>query len=76
MADAPEKPNPNDEEPLSPDEVEGEAEVELADPDGDERSDETALVPQDPPGRYLAEIRRAPLLPRREEHRLAVESNG
>ena len=73
MADVPEKPNPNEEEPLSPDEAEGEAQVELTDPDADEHSDETALVPQDPLGRYLAEIRRYPLLTPEEEHRLAVE---
>src|SRR5688500_1076017 len=32
-----------------------------------------ALVPFDPLQRYLAEIRRFPLLTREEEHRLAVE---
>jgi RNA polymerase sigma-32 factor len=33
---------------------------------------EPALVPQDPVGRYLAEIRQYPLLSREEEHELAV----
>ena len=41
----------------------------------DEKADSTgkALVPFDPLQRYLAEIRRFPLLSREEEHRLAVE---
>ncbi len=39
----------------------------------EEPKQQTALVPQDSLGRYLAEIRRYPLLTREEEHRLAVE---
>jgi RNA polymerase sigma-32 factor len=38
-----------------------------------ERSAEKALIPYEPLQRYLAEIRRFPLLSREEEHRLAVE---
>lgn len=44
-------------------------EIDLA----EEESSEKALVPFDPLQRYLAEIRRYPLLSREEEHRLAVE---
>jgi RNA polymerase sigma-32 factor len=40
---------------------------------GSEGVSEKALVPFDPLQRYLAEIRRFPLLTREEEHRLAVE---
>ena len=40
---------------------------------GSEGASEKALVPFDPLQRYLAEIRRFPLLTREEEHRLAVE---
>lgn len=40
---------------------------------GGEGVSEKALVPFDPLQRYLAEIRRFPLLTREEEHRLAVE---
>jgi RNA polymerase sigma-32 factor len=40
---------------------------------GNEGDSEKALVPFDPLQRYLAEIRRFPLLTREEEHRLAVE---
>jgi RNA polymerase sigma-32 factor len=39
----------------------------------DTRVSDKALVPFDPLQRYLAEIRRFPLLTREEEHRLAVE---
>jgi RNA polymerase sigma-32 factor len=39
----------------------------------EDESSEKALVPFDPLQRYLAEIRRYPLLTREEEHRLAVE---
>jgi RNA polymerase sigma-32 factor len=39
----------------------------------EEESSSKALVPFDPLQRYLAEIRRYPLLNREEEHRLAVE---
>ena len=39
----------------------------------DADSKEKALVPFDPLQRYLAEIRRFPLLSREEEHKLAVE---
>ena len=45
-------------------------EIDLAE---EEESSEKALVPYDPLQRYLAEIRRYPLLSREEEHRLAVE---
>jgi RNA polymerase sigma-32 factor len=73
MADAPEKTGLDEaEEALAPDEVdaasEGAAPAEKIDPGRD-----TALVPQDSLGRYLAEIRRYPLLTPEEEHRLAVE---
>jgi len=44
----------------------------VAEEDEDEAKDK-ALVPFDPLQRYLAEIRRFPLLSREEEHRLAVE---
>jgi RNA polymerase sigma-32 factor len=47
------------------------AEMELLQEEED--SSEKALVPFDPLQRYLAEIRRYPLLTREEEHRLAVE---
>ena len=40
---------------------------------GSQGVSEKALVPFDPLQRYLAEIRRFPLLTREEEHRLAVE---
>lgn len=40
---------------------------------GSDGASEKALVPFDPLQRYLAEIRRFPLLTREEEHRLAVE---
>src|SRR5687768_2622956 len=40
---------------------------------GDADSKEKALIPFDPLQRYLAEIRRFPLLSREEEHKLAVE---
>lgn len=42
-------------------------------PDEPEESSGKALVPFEPLQRYLAEIRRFPLLSREEEHRLAVE---
>jgi len=45
-------------------------EIETAAPKGDS---ERSLVPFEPLQRYLAEIRRFPLLTREEEHRLAVE---
>ncbi|HWP59697.1 MAG TPA: RNA polymerase factor sigma-32 [Candidatus Acidoferrales bacterium] len=41
--------------------------------ESEEREEEKGLVPFDPLRRYLAEIRRYPLLTREEEHRLAVE---
>ncbi len=41
--------------------------------DGDENSRDKALVPFDPVQRYLAEIRRFPLLNREDEHKLAVK---
>lgn len=41
--------------------------------DSEENTKSKALVPFDPLQRYLAEIRRFPILSREEEHRLAVE---
>jgi len=52
------------------DEADLSEEIDLADED---ESSEKALVPSDSLQRYLAEIRRLPLLSREEEHRLAVE---
>lgn len=57
-----------------PDEVHGDVEepgVELV-VEAEEPGADTALVPQDPLQRYLAEIRRYPLLTPGEEHDLAV----
>lgn len=71
MAHVPEKPEPSEAEPTAPEEVRVEPEVLEA--EREERPDETALVPQEPLARYLAEIRRYPLLTPEEEHRLAVE---
>jgi RNA polymerase sigma-32 factor len=73
MADAPEKTDLDDaEEALDPEEIdvasEGASPAEKIKPTG-----ATALVPQDSLGRYLAEIRRYPLLTPEEEHRLAIE---
>src|SRR5256886_9428613 len=74
MADASEKSGLAEGEPLEADEVDVEPElVPAEDADKDEPSSKTALVPQDSLGRYLAEIRRYPLLTPEEEHRLAVE---
>ncbi|MBI2962541.1 MAG: RNA polymerase factor sigma-32 [Deltaproteobacteria bacterium] len=72
MAEAPEKPSWPDEEALQPDEVQVKIDADDGD-DAEPRSVETALVPRDALGRYLAEIRRYPLLTPEEEHRLAVE---
>ena len=70
MADAPEKPELVEDEPIEPDvEIEPEVVPDLH----DEPASSTALVPQDTLGRYLAEIRRYPLLTPEEEHRIAVE---
>jgi RNA polymerase sigma-32 factor len=69
MADVPEKADLADDE-LHP--VDGEVEPDLVDSAREEHSNETALVPRDPLGRYLSEIRRYPLLTPEEEHRLAV----
>jgi RNA polymerase sigma-32 factor len=72
MADAPEKTDLEEaEEALDPDEID--TTPEGASTGKNEPSRETALVPQDSLGRYLAEIRRYPLLTPEEEHRLAVE---
>ncbi|MFQ5851081.1 MAG: RNA polymerase factor sigma-32 [Candidatus Binatia bacterium] len=60
--------DPRDE--VHDDEVELLAEIDL---DEEKDSSEKSLVPFDPLQRYLAEIRRYPLLSREEEHRLAVE---
>ena len=76
MAERPGKPEPGeDADDLGAEEVEGlghenEGVPVAAD---DEDGGATALVPQDPLQRYLAEIRRHPLLTPEEEHRLAVE---
>jgi RNA polymerase sigma-32 factor len=71
MADAPEKTDLDEtEEALDRDEID--AASEGASP-AEKIGRETALVPQDSLGRYLAEIRRYPLLTPEEEHRLAVE---
>jgi len=71
MAETPEKPDsPAEEKAISPADVETASDlVELE--ETEERG--TALVPQEPLQRYLAEIRRYPLLTPEEEHRLAVE---
>lgn len=52
------------------DEIDLNKKIDLAEED---ESSDKALVPFDPLQRYLAEIRRVPLLSREEEHRLAVE---
>ena len=70
MADVPEKADLAAEE-LQP--GEGDGVPDLVESDKEQRSDETALIPRDPLSRYLAEIRRYPLLTPEEEHRLAVE---
>lgn len=49
---------------------------DIIDDDKDVDSRSKALVAFDPLQRYLAEIRRFPLLSREEEHRLAVEYKG
>jgi len=46
--------------------------VAIEDEENDEGKTDTALVPSDPLQRYLAEIRRYPLLTREEEHDLAI----
>ncbi len=73
MADAPEKADLDEaEKALDPDEIDAvPAGAEPAEKSETTRA--TALVPQDSLGRYLAEIRRYPLLTPEEEHRLAVE---
>ncbi len=53
-------------EPASPVEVSGPVEEDTSET-------ETALVPTDSLSRYMAEIRRCPLLSREEEHELAVQ---
>jgi RNA polymerase sigma-32 factor len=59
--------------PLETAEAEPESESESAEPDedADATKDSGALVPTDPLGRYLAEIRRFPLLSREEESVIA-----
>jgi RNA polymerase sigma-32 factor len=64
------KRNADREEKTAPNEMDLYKEVDLAD---EEKSSSKSLVPFDPLQRYLAEIRRYPLLTREEEHRLAVE---
>jgi RNA polymerase sigma-32 factor len=73
MADAPERPELDEpEEALERDEIDAEPE-RSAPVEKDDSAPPTALVPQDSLSRYLAEIRRYPLLTPEEEHRLAVE---
>ena len=73
MADATEKTDLDEaEEALDPGEIAAAPEVASPAEKG-ESNRATALVPQDSLGRYLAEIRRYPLLTPEEEHRLAVE---
>jgi RNA polymerase sigma-32 factor len=73
MADAPEKPELDEpEEALEPDEIDAESESATR-VEKDDSAPPTALVPRDSLSRYLAEIRRYPLLTPEEEHRLAVE---
>jgi RNA polymerase sigma-32 factor len=73
MADAPERPELDEpEEALEPDEIDAEPERSVP-VEKDDSAPSTALVPQDSLSRYLAEIRRYPLLTPEEEHRLAVE---
>jgi RNA polymerase sigma-32 factor len=67
MVESPEKPDWPDDKEI----VEEPAAEELA--AAEPESLETALVPQDALQRYLAEIRRYPLLTPEEEHRLAVQ---
>ena len=71
MAEAPDKPWPEDEDGAVQPEVSpgdaAEVDVEVDDPVA-----ATALVPRDALTRYLAEIRRHPLLTQEEEHRIAV----
>jgi RNA polymerase sigma-32 factor len=72
MADAPEKTDLDEAEKADPDEIDAAPEVTSPVEKG-ESTGATALVPQDSLGRYLAEIRRYPLLNPEEEHRIAVE---
>jgi RNA polymerase sigma-32 factor len=73
LADAPEKPELDEpEEAPEPDGID--AEPERSTPaEKDDSAPPTALVPQDSLSRYLAEIRRYPLLTPEEEHHLGVE---
>ncbi len=73
--DSQNKPDWPEGEKLAPEEVSTEiepTEAEDIEPESLEAT-ETALVPQDPLQRYLAEIRRYPLLTPEEEHRIAVQ---
>src|SRR5438445_411898 len=79
MAEAGEKPDweqaseARQEDARAPEvEVVDEADVVDEVPDVEEKPADKALVPQDALSRYLAEIRRYPLLTREEEHKLAV----
>lgn len=69
------KPDWPEGEKLAPEETSTEIEpVEAEDIEPESRdATGTALVPQDPLQRYLAEIRRYPLLTPEEEHRIAVQ---
>jgi RNA polymerase sigma-32 factor len=68
---SPEATAPEVVEVVAPDEVEPALTPELRDEDA-VAADSRSLVPADPLQRYLAEIRRIPLLSREEEHQLAV----
>jgi RNA polymerase sigma-32 factor len=73
MVEAPEKPDWSDEaKDASAEEVEAVPELGRSE-ETEAPEAEKALVPREPLPRYLAEIRRYPLLTPEEEHRLAVE---
>ena len=60
------------EEPIVELETVSDDDVAIEDEEKEEVETDTALVPYDPLQRYLAEIRRYPLLTPEEEHELAV----
>ncbi|MGH7897160.1 MAG: sigma-70 factor domain-containing protein, partial [Candidatus Binatia bacterium] len=75
MAEAPDKPDwpgEGDENKRPAEEVEAAADLAESE-ESDAPASDTALAPREPLQRYLAEIRRYPLLTPEEEHRLAVE---
>ncbi|HEV2169302.1 MAG TPA: RNA polymerase factor sigma-32 [Candidatus Binatus sp.] len=55
----------------STEDASAQSEADTADADSDDTKDSGALVPTDPLGRYLTEIRRFPLLSREEEKEIA-----